>query len=1000
MFKINLFSKKLITLRLIVLSVLFLSVGFALTTQMVKVKSETGQAESNPDQTSEIKVNTVSPVMSPSPSPTPDQTPHTLVGTYYDTQNFPSAKLLLNNKDIYPREVRPTLYSIYGLAFEVPPVTVEANSSMMVNLHDWVTLAGPLFGRGNIKLFHTGKDLVIGSQIYMEDPTRSLGFECRLTELGKFDSRRLESVWWMPPTQAEANIVVTNTTDAPLLVTTTLSGAPVDPGVPDYTTAMFYLLPHETRVLNPRHDFGQIGTILANLEVLSLSITHTGAKDALIALTMIKDEVKGYSTVAAFSNPGGAKSNEYHGTGLHIGALGNDILKPVIVLKNTTNNPVSVTIYLQYTDTNGEQKIMKFLPIHLIPRQIYKVNTLLIENLADVSIAGLKIIYTGEKGSIVAQAQSVSENRNQVFRVPLADPLAQVSSTGGYPWRIEGTSRTVSYIKNMTDLEQEYVAHLTWENGGMYMIGLKKLAPNKTIEIDVKKLRDEQTPDERGNLIPLTLNGGQIKWTIRSKYETGDKKIDEFALIGRSEQIDTIGKISSNYVCQSCCYQQGSAYVLPDGEEFEVGDMVQFEALEFRYDCYGWGSFYTITNNINWSSNDTNIATVNSSGQVTIQGVGNAEIEARWTTPYAEENNNCSPGPLLVAEAEGEKPNEEIETTNAAPCGTCTLRYRQVSPDADVNGKPKIRILRNGNVISNPTTTTNVVVGEKIELITTVQGGTPSSKQWTIPGTKIANYVVNYTSGSTTSSGVLTELTSQNLTQSSIQFYWVDGADSRNVQYSITIGNRTYSATAKFNVKRPTVSVTTATNTTTIFTTGQAQRQFLLFGARSILGTETAGINFARNNFQVPTGFSGDSVWVQKINYSYQRTLTDGQTIQTASGNGLDMRFPYSSNDPNSEFTSDLPGVCLRRCNDSTEIIRMQARIDAEMWLMFKPSGNNSIYVPLRKVIWYWSASATRGSDMLFTTDPNPSNSDNPSGEDTTSFPQWTTLVTGDEPFQ
>ena len=78
----------------------------------------------------------------------------------------------------------------------------------------------------------------------------------------------------------------------------------------------------------------------------------------------------------------------------------------------------------------------------------------------------------------------------------------------------------------------------------------------------------------------------------------------------------------------------------------------------------------------------------------------------------------------------------------------------------------------------------------------------------------------------------------------------------------------------------------------------------------------------------------------------------------------------------------------------------MQARIDAEMWLMFKPKGINSIYVTLRKVTWFWAATVIRGSNLLFTVEPTPSNSQNPTGEDTTSFPQWTTLVTGDEPFE
>jgi hypothetical protein len=52
-------------------------------------------------------------VINPFPSPTPEAE-HWHVAAYYDLENFPSAKFLLNNKDIVAREVRVTLYSLEG----------------------------------------------------------------------------------------------------------------------------------------------------------------------------------------------------------------------------------------------------------------------------------------------------------------------------------------------------------------------------------------------------------------------------------------------------------------------------------------------------------------------------------------------------------------------------------------------------------------------------------------------------------------------------------------------------------------------------------------------------------------------------------------------------------------------------------------------------------------------------------------------------------------------
>jgi hypothetical protein len=55
-------------------------------------------------------------------------------------------------------------------------------------------LGGTGFRRGSIKIFHTGKDRVIGSQVYLENNANGLSFEERLAELGKFNSLRLEGI--------------------------------------------------------------------------------------------------------------------------------------------------------------------------------------------------------------------------------------------------------------------------------------------------------------------------------------------------------------------------------------------------------------------------------------------------------------------------------------------------------------------------------------------------------------------------------------------------------------------------------------------------------------------------------------------------------------------------------------------------------------------------------------------------------------------------------------
>jgi hypothetical protein len=137
--------------------------------------------------------------------------PHLLAGSYYTIKSNFSAKLLLNNKGPLPIEVKPTLYSLSGERFAIPPVTVDANAHRFVNLRDWASLAGRQFREGSIQLFHRGKDLVLGTQIYLTDDAQSLSFEEKLTELGK-GSLRSEGVWWLPSPKGEVRLVLSNTT--------------------------------------------------------------------------------------------------------------------------------------------------------------------------------------------------------------------------------------------------------------------------------------------------------------------------------------------------------------------------------------------------------------------------------------------------------------------------------------------------------------------------------------------------------------------------------------------------------------------------------------------------------------------------------------------------------------------------------------------------------------------------------------------------------------------
>lgn len=678
--------------RIILLSIFCLSIGIVFAAQLPIVNGEN-------DISKQSSTNLLTTLL-PTPIPTPDQTPHTLVGSFYTLQNNLEAKLLLNNKGNTPLEVHPTLYNLQGLELQLSPVTVEPQSFRFINLSDWAAIGGESFRSGNIKLFHTGKDLVLGAQIYLTDETRSLSYEEKLTEKGKFDSRRQEAVWWMPSNDAKVKIVLTNTTDVPLSITGKLAKKPNIVSNPQ----TIQLAAHQTRVFDLIEDFPN-GNQFANAELLALSLEHSGANDALLARVLLAETQRGFSNVVQFSNPNGGKSSEYQGVGFQIENINGLQFAPIIVARNVGTTTATINTKVPYTRINGTRGTITLPQKQLSAGEIGLIDTRNIVTRVQqeqIKVASLEVKYNTTAGSVIVASHSVSTDGNQVFRVPMWDPLGQRSPTGGYPWRVEGTSQTETYIKNITDQEQDYVAFLVWENGGMYMIGLKPIAAYETIHIDVKKLRDEQIPDERGRTIPLYLSSGQLQWTLRRKDNLPDDDIRaNLALIGRSEQVDITKGITNNYACQNCCsgdFISGrieAADLSQEGQPIAVGSSRTYLAVEEQQTCYGFGYEFTSENvaiwNAVWTSSNYNVANV-VQGNVTGVGGGQATIQASWY-PYSSVVFPCPPqgggNPLLESSEENcqdskkgiEKTEEEIEktedetsTSNFAACGQCQRR--------------------------------------------------------------------------------------------------------------------------------------------------------------------------------------------------------------------------------------------------------------------------------------------------------------------------------------
>jgi len=575
----------------------------------------------------------VSPIEStfnqePTPSPSPccgsaDNKPHLLMGSYYTLRENQSAKLLLNNKGSLPLVAHPRLFSMSGQRFDVAPVTIAPESFQMINLADWAQAAGPEFNEGSIQVFHLGRDLVLGSQIYLVDEVHSLSFDEKLVEKGGFKSAKLEGLWWLPSPVGEVRLALSNTSESPLTVSVNADGkAPNRSG-----DQSVYLNRHETRLLDIQADvFHHPNGAMSRLG--GISIQHSGAPGALLARGMAQEAAKGYSLAIQFGDPTTGKSAKLQGAGFRVGKAGSESLTPIVIARNVGNATTTVTGRFRYTTINGGEGTITLPQIVLSPGELDDVDVARAVwehgNQSLQATGSLEFEYSTAAGSVTMTALSIGESGTQVFRVPMWDVYAQKSPTGGYPWRLEGSSSTIVYIKNAEEYSQHYYFQLRYP-GGIYSLGIKSIEAGQTVQYDLRRLRDEQVPDVNGIVIPLTESSGQVHWS-KTGHEAG-------MLIGRSEQFDLGSGISSNYACANCCPDNGANPRVRQNTSCAVGESRMFISEQQLTTCYGTFSGYMEVFGATWSSNNETVATA-TAGTAFANAPGSAQIKAAWDSTH------------------------------------------------------------------------------------------------------------------------------------------------------------------------------------------------------------------------------------------------------------------------------------------------------------------------------------------------------------------------------
>lgn len=128
--------------------------------------------------------------------------------------------------------------------------------------------------------------------------------------------------------------------------------------------------------------------------------------------------------------------------------------------------------------------------------------------------------------------------------------------------------------------------------------------------------------------------------------------------------------------------------------------------------------------------------------------------------------------------------------------------------------------------------------------------------------------------------------------------------------------------------------------------------------------------------------------WVQVVTTDRELTTASNGVNHKLQGTGLDTTYPYSTD----YYQTDSPSISTQFGYQSYSDVFVNDIF--QMWLMYKPSGGDSCWVPLRVTTWEWGGDATPltpPSAYAWVLSRAKGKMD--SEADTTSYPSWTQNV-------
>lgn len=587
---------------------------------------------------------------------------------------FQSDIQLSNQLVTAPMEATVTLYMADGTPYVLPVFHLEKKGVATVNINAALANAPAsllphlsTFGSASVS-YKYGWQGVMYARMSILDIPRSLQYSypfmfpmntgaTAMTGGAKAASTKLEALTWTYSKTTDAFLAFANTSGGDINV----SMAVLDSRGSAGETRQFTIPAMNTRLETFRPVAGDDGSF-SGKAAGGVRISFDADSDSLSVLGGIEDVKYGYSANiplgSAVTGSPAPSVVSFASTGVMAGkqdpmmGFPSDLrFEPYAYFRNISEQPMQVAGQVYY----GDSQTAPLPPLTLAPHESRRlplegvINALHIDGSLTLSFS-----YTGAQGGLLAATGAVDQTGNYVFAT-LPQPTGQSASKSSIYWNMANGFDTMYSLWNPSGNAEHLMLTFHYGANQTYSYPVH-LGPHGQSSVDLKQIASMAIPDSEGHVLPLSAADGSVVISAASGKE------QEAINVVISSGIYNPATATCGYGCETC---NGCSNYWIAADPFDA----IISVLQQGYAQCAWtdGSTVDYTSSSNWSVGNTNVMTVETSGNSN-PGLANPVAEGD-TSIYARMD-----APVNMGQVCGGLPLPSCQYTQAQPSASATTQ--------------------------------------------------------------------------------------------------------------------------------------------------------------------------------------------------------------------------------------------------------------------------------------------------------------------------------------